>query len=124
MVFVGRNHPIYTEADKKTPKRVGNLIKSSSASLHGMLMAHKEDVQNFIKGLVKSSGPESPMDEDLAPTLNPALNEVDMIIQPVDHIGRAKQQQMEGRARQQQIEGERERNETRRLLNAMGSARF
>lgn len=56
MVFVGRTHPIYTEVDRKTPKRVGNLVKSSSASLHGMLMAHKEDVQAYISGLVKSTG--------------------------------------------------------------------
>lgn len=56
MVFVGRIHPIYTEADRKTPKRVGNLVKSSSASLHGMLMTHKEDVQAYISSLVKSTG--------------------------------------------------------------------
>ena len=80
MVFVGRTHPIYTEADRKTPKRVGNLIKSSSASLHGMLMAHKEDVQAYISGLVKStSAPDSvhssqlPINIGLATTGGPAM---------------------------------------------------
>ena len=84
MVFVGSKHPIYTEADKKTPKRVGNLVKSSSASLHGMLMTHKEEVQNFISGLVKGvwgvdlTRPDSP----------PELNEVDMAMEPVDYLSR------------------------------------
>ena len=112
MVFVGRNHPIYTEADRKTPKRVGNLVKSSSASLHGMLMAHMEEVQKYIKGMVKSTGSDLPMEEDLPP----AFNEVEMAMQGVDHTGRAE--------RQQRIEAERERNETRQYLNSMGTARY
>ena len=90
MVFVGCKHPIYTAADRKTPKRVGNLVKSSSASLHDMLMTHKEEVQKFIKGQVKSTGAESPMEE----VLPVALKESDFTIQhPVDYLAHARQQQ-------------------------------
>ena len=90
MVFVGCKHPIYTAADRKTPKRVGNLVKSSSASLHDMLMTHKEEVQKFIKGLVKSTGAESPMEE----VLPSAPTEADFtIMQPVDYLAHAKQHQ-------------------------------
>lgn len=111
MVFVGSKHPIYTEADKKTPKRVGNLVKSSSASLHGMLMAHKEEVQKFIKGLVKSAGSESPMEEDLPPV----LNEVDMAMEPIDYLARP------GR---QRIEAEREKNEMLPYPDMIGPVRY
>ena len=111
MVFVGCNHPIYTEPDRKTPKRVGNLVKSSSASLHGMLMAHKEEVQKYIKGLVKSAEAERPTDEDPPP----GLNEIDMMVDPGDYMGPAKRYHMEA---------EREASEARRHLHSMGLARY
>ena len=54
MVFVGRTHAIYTEPDAKTPKRVGGLVKSPKASLHGMLMAHQKEVQDYITSKIST----------------------------------------------------------------------
>lgn len=54
MVFVSEDNPIYgPNGPKKISRRYGNVIKSYCRGLHGMLMAHKEEVQEFIEGRIK-----------------------------------------------------------------------
>lgn len=56
MIFVSEDHPIYSASGpKKLSKRYGNVIKSYGKGLHGMLMAHKEDVQAFIDSRIKGT---------------------------------------------------------------------
>lgn len=58
MVFVSEDNPIYSiSGPKKLSKRYGNLIKSYGRGLNGMLMAHKEEVQEFIERRIKSPNP-------------------------------------------------------------------
>ena len=55
MVFVSEDHPIYgASGPKKLSKRYGNAIKSYGIGLHGMLMAHKEEVEEFIERKIRS----------------------------------------------------------------------
>ena len=54
MVFVSEDHPIYgASGPKKLSKRYGNVIKSYGIGLQGMLMAHKEEVEEFIERKIK-----------------------------------------------------------------------
>ncbi len=54
MVFVSEDNAIYgPNGPKKISRRYGNVIKSYGRGIHGMLMAHKEEVQEFIEGRVK-----------------------------------------------------------------------
>lgn len=56
MVFVSEDNPIYSiSGPKKLSKRYGNLVKSYGRGLNGMLMAHKEEVQEFIERRIKST---------------------------------------------------------------------
>ena len=69
MIFVSEDHPIYSASGpKKLSKRYGNVIKSNGKGLHGMLMAHKDDVQGFIEGKIKgtSSGTKGVRNEEAA----------------------------------------------------------
>jgi hypothetical protein len=56
MVFVSEDNPIYSiSGPKKLSKRYGNLVKSYGRGLNGMLMAHKEEVQEFIEARIKTT---------------------------------------------------------------------
>lgn len=69
MVFVSEDNPIYSiSGPKKLSKRYGNLVKSYGRGLNGMLMAHKEEVQEFIERRIKSPnlGPSDVRDEEVA----------------------------------------------------------
>lgn len=55
-MFVSEDNPIYSiSGPKKLSKRYGSLVKSYGRGLNGMLMAHKEEVQEFIEGRIKST---------------------------------------------------------------------
>ncbi len=56
MVFVSEDNPIYSiSGPKKLSKRYGNLVKSYGRGLNGMLMAHKEEVQEFIEARIRTT---------------------------------------------------------------------
>jgi len=56
MVFVSEDNPIYSiSGPKKLSKRYGNIVKSYGRGLNGMLMAHKEEVQEFIEARIKTT---------------------------------------------------------------------
>ncbi len=55
-MFVSEDNAIYSiSGPKKLSKRYGNLVKSYGRGLNGMLMAHKEEVQEFIEARIKTT---------------------------------------------------------------------
>lgn len=57
LVFVSEDNYIYSpDGPKKISRRYGNLVKSYGRGLHGMLMEHRKEVEDFIEGTISSGG--------------------------------------------------------------------